>query len=186
MRKKEFIIFIIIFTILYIIFFLIYDKVSDNNGKKRLLKMAKSLINMDQYNKFACFYGIRPIAVEDLLIKIYFDYIDDKDCTISIAASSYNISNMEFVVIILYLEFLDLIPRRIISLNNDNIKKITFNDNNMIKKYNDYFKEKKSFDMIASGLGKMISDDLKYIDTYFLVPGVRIVDSVVYYVGDYL
>ena len=186
MRERGFIIFIIIFTVLYTIFFLVYDNVSKKYYKKRLIKMAKSLIVMDKYLKFSSFYGIQGTASIDDIIKIYLDYIIDKNSTISIVASYYKLNIVEFAVIILYLEYLDLIPRRIVSINNNFMKMLTFDDQKIIMKYEKFFREKKDYNYIISIVGKIAVDDLKNINNNNLIPGIRVLDSKVYYVGNYL
>ena len=71
MRTKEFIIFIIIFTIVYIVFFIVYDKLAFKKAKKDARRQAESLITIEQYNKFASFYGIQPIATVDTILRVY-------------------------------------------------------------------------------------------------------------------
>ena len=186
MRTKEFIIFIVIFTILYIVFFVVYDKLMDKKLKKETRERAKSLIIIDQYIKFASFYGIKATANAETILKIYDFQNLGKDCTISKEAASYNITNLEYVVIVLYLEYLTLINKRIISIDLDLIKHTTFVEQNMMQKYVTYFQNKTSFDDITSVMGKNASNDLTLMDKQFLMPGVRFINSKLYYVGDYL
>ena len=93
MRVKEFVIFILIFTVLYTIFFLLYDKISGARDKKRLINNAKSLIDIEKFNKFCLFYGIQSNVSLDLIINIYLDYFVDKNCYLSLAAANYGINS---------------------------------------------------------------------------------------------
>lgn len=186
MRTKEFIIFIGIFTVCYIIFFIIFDKLSDIKTKKDAIKKAKSLITLEQYAKFASFYGVQATASIDTIIKIYNEFITCGDCLISEKAKSYGVTNLEFVVIILYIEYLSLINKRMISLEMDSIKKTSFVEQNMVQKYNTYFKEKKDYDSIIETMGNNAANDLATMNDTFLMPGIRLINSKLYYVGDYL
>ena len=186
MRMKEFIIFIIIFTIMYIVFFIVLDKLSAIKLNKDALKRAESLIKIDQYAKFTSFYGIQGTATVEVILKIYEFMRLGKDCIISKEAKKNNLTNAEFVMVVLYLEYLSLISKRIISLDVDYMKKTTYTEQNMIQKYNTYFQNKASFDDISDTIGNQALSDLTYLDHNFLVPGVRFVNSKLYYVGDYL
>lgn len=186
MRTKEFIIFIVIFTVLYIAFFIVFDRVMDNKTKEKRQEYAKNLIKLEQYIKFANFYGIQTIANIETIMQIYTEFCDGKDCIISEKAKSYNLSNLEFVVIILYLEYLNLMNKKIISLEMDSMKKTTFVEQNMIQKYTTYFKDKRDFDFIITNMGKNTLNDLTNINNNLLMPGVRLIDSKLYYVEDYL
>lgn len=186
MRVKEFVIFILIFTVLYTIFFLLYDKISGARDKKRLINNAKSLIDIEKFNKFCLFYGIQSNVSLDLIINIYLDYFVDKNCYLSLAAANYGINSLEFVVIILYLEYVGLIHNKKFSLTDNYMKNMDYNDQCLVKKYDELIKEQKTYEMITSSMSGPVNDDLNNIESYFLIPGVRVVDSNIYYVGDYL
>ena len=186
MRTKEFTLFIIIFTIVYIVFFVVLDKILDKKAIKDARKHAESMINMEQYKKFASFYGLQATASQETILSIYDSFKTGRDCIISTEAQNYNLPNLEFVVVILYLEYLGLIIKKIIALDVDSMKKTTFVEQNMFQKYNTYFQEKTAIDSIIAAMGQNAMNDLSTMDKQFLMPGVRLIDSKLYYVGDYL
>lgn len=186
MRLKEFIIFIAIFTVVYIIFFVLYDKLMNIKAEKERKEYALSLIKIEQYVKFASFYGIQATATLETILRVFLDFRDGKNCIISKQAKVYNLNNLEFVVIVLYLEYLNLMSKKIISLENDSMKKTTFVEQNMIQKYSSYFQGKRDLEFIINNAGTNTTNDLNTMNKYFLMPGVRLIDSKLYYVGDYL
>ncbi len=186
MRMKQFIILIVIFTILYIVFFIVFDKLMAKKDKNDARKKAMSLMSIEQYSKFASFYGIQATASMDIIMKIYDAFMINHNCIISNEAKLYGVSNIEFVIIILYLEYLGLTNKKMISMEMDSIKQTTFVEQNIIQKYNTYFQEKHDFDTIIHNMGKNAVNDLSMMNRYYLMPGVRLIDSKLYYVGDYL
>ena len=167
MRLKQFLIFLVIFTICYILFFVVYDYIMSLIAWKKEQKHARMSVNNDDYRNFARFYGLVPEANKSLIMKIY-----------------YNLSNVEYVVIILYLEYLDLINRETIYLNRDTISIPSFKDEELITKYIVYLHEKKPFEEITALSGLSTKNDLVYLDSVFLIPGVRFINSQLYYYGD--
>ena len=186
MRKDQFIVFLIFFTILYIIFFYFYDKIVEKKYNNLLLDKANNLIDMNIFFKFANFYEIKCNVSKELILKIFLDYYVDKNCIISLAASNYNLNNNEFVLIILYLEYLNLLPIKSISLTNNYMNKLSYNEEKLIVKYKEYFENKNSYNDIISFIGNNSCDELYIINLNYLFPGIRIIDSNIYYVGDYL
>ena len=187
MRVKEFLIFIIIFTIVYILFFIIYDKLSLNKSKSKVKKQAKEKISIDSYQTFANFYGITTITASiETILHIYDDLLIDKNITISEEAKKYNLNNIEYVVIVIYLEYLGLIIKKNISLDFDIIKRLTILEQNMIQKYWPYFVNKASLEEITRNLGQNAINDIVIMNNNFLIPGVRLIDSKLFYVGDNL
>lgn len=187
MRVKEFLIFIIIFTIVYILFFIIYDKLSLKKSKSKVKKQAKEKISIDNYQTFANFYGITTVMASiETMLHIYDDLLIDKNITISEEAKKYNLNNIEYVVIVIYLEYLGLIIKKNISLDFDIIKRLTILEQNMIQKYWPYFVNKASLEEITRNLGQNAINDIVIMNNNFLIPGVRLIDSKLYYVGDNL
>lgn len=186
MRMKEFIIFIVIFTIAYIVFFIVFDKLSFKKAKRDARRQVESLVTIEQYNKFASFYGIQPIATIEIILSVYDSIKNNKDCIISREAEAHNLNNLEYVAIVLYLEYLGLIPKRMISIELDSMKKTSFVEQNMMQKYNTYFQNKTPLSEIINAMGNTALNDLNTMNKNFLMPGVRYVNSNLYYVGDYL
>ena len=186
MRLKEFIIFIVIFTVCYIVFFVVFDIIKNKRAMKRQKELAISLIQNNNYLLFANFYGIHGTASNELIFSILNGFHNSNVNTISVLASNYHVSNYEFVVIVLYLEYLKLIPVKNISIVENCLRSMSFADQNIVLRYIHFFDDKKSFNDISSSLGGNVINDLYYIDKQFLVPGVRYNDSKIFYVGDYL
>ena len=186
MRLKEFLIFIGIFTVFYIIFFIVFDKLSIIKTKKEALKKAESLITVEQFNKFAAFYGFQATATLETILNVYKKFGDGRDCIISEEAKLLNLSNIEFVIIFLYLEYLGLINKKMISIEMDSIKKTTFVEQNIMQKYYTYLQDKQDLDTIVHSMGQNALNDLTNMNNNYLMPGVRMIDSKLYYVGDYL
>lgn len=186
MRTKEFIIFIIIFTIFYIIFFVLYDKFIKSKNDKLILKLFDSSVDINKYYKFSYFYGINSSLTKDKIFEIYNTCITNSNNRLSFIANKCSLNVNELVIVILYLEYLELLPRKKISIINDYYQTLGYVDQNYILKYSSHFNEKKSFDMLLSIYGNSINNELLYIDSNYLFPGVRIIDSKIYYIGDYL
>lgn len=184
MRTKEYVIFLLIFTVCYILFFIIYDKLSIKVMQKRTLKHAYSMIDIDKYNSFATFYGIRSNISEDVIKCVYNDFKNIVNVKISDYSNKYKISSYELVVIILYLEYFNLISKRNIIFENDLIINTTYIDQNLINKYYSLFYNKSDLKKISSTMGDSALNDINYLNSRFLVPGVRLINSTLYYVGD--
>ena len=186
MRVKEFLIFIIIFTICYIIFFIIYDKVVSKNNSNRLYKYVSSLIDINKYLSFARCYGINGTVDKDKIIKIYNDIKNKDKIIISDTAKSNNISINEFIVIIVYLEYLKIISQKNIYLEGNIINTINSRDSMITQKYLEFFNNKCNLGDITNKMGRNSINDIYYINSNYLVPGVRLIDSNIIYVEDYL
>lgn len=183
MRLKQFLLFLGIFTVCYILFFIVYDYIKSLIISKSEIKNARNKINTDSYRNFANFYGIQSTAVKDKIMQIYLDY-EEKDYIISKEASFYNISNIEYVMITLYLEYLKLINKKVINLKNDTIKVPSLKEQEIVRKYSIYLLEKKSIETITEAFGNTAQKDLLFLNNSLLMPGVRLIDSVLYYYGD--
>ena len=186
MRTKGFIIFIIIFTIVYFISLYIYDKLSVKLNNKKIMENASDLIDMNVFIKFANFYNLQVNVTKEIIVQIYMDVRQTESIKISFLGEKYKISNIEFVVIVLYLEYLKLIKSKNISLDNNFIKDMSYKEQNMVNKYSSYFNDKKDCDFIRQNVVGSSMDELNIISSSYLVPGVRMIDSKLYYVGDYL
>lgn len=184
MRLKEFIIFIIIFTICYFLFFIIYDKGQLLKEKNRRKKLIDQALNANQYFHFAQFYGLPKGLPEDLLRTIFGELDSRKEFRLSDYCKMYQISPYEFVVVILYFEYFHLIEKKHVSIEEDTVKPISSNDQEYIIQYGTYFYEKSDVSKIVMAKGERAKQDLQYIQSYFLYPGVRYLDSKLYYIGD--
>ncbi len=185
MRVKEFIMFIIVFTICYVGFFVFFDIVHNKNSQK---KQEKRLHNLFQTNKilvFLKFYGIEnPVVTGELLKSIYEEIKNMSSISISVYSEKYGIQPYEFVVCVLYLEYFQFISRKSVSVENDLMKTIDSTDQQLIMKYGTFFSEKKSYQQIIDIVGDTAVKELNDCNQCFLTPGVRIINSTVYYVGD--
>ena len=184
MRLKPFLIFLAIFTVCYIIFFIVYDFLVSFITTKSEIKKANKLINENDFQKFANFYGIQSTVSKDVIKQIYKYYNDEKDHTISSEAAYYKVSNIEYVVIILFLEYLDLLFEESVYLNSDRICTPSLQEEDIRKRYVVHLHEKKDLETIISVLGETAKNDLAFLDSIFLIPGVRFINSKLYYYGD--
>lgn len=184
MRLKEFLIYVGIFTVIYVLFFIIYDAVSLKLLIKKKKKQAYKKIDDNSFNKFALFYGLNASVDKDFIKKVYDKYKIDANLKISEVSTSLNISNNELVILLLYLEYLDLSPERNIFLQADTTTPLTTVDQTMVNKYKYYIDEKWDFNTIKDKMGVSTVNDLTYLDSRFIFPGVRIINQVIYYVGD--
>ena len=186
MRLKQYLIFLVIFTIIYFIFFAFFDLISNKLAMKKYLKKARNSIVLNQYMNFASFYGVKGTVNEELIYNIFLNLRNDNDIIITNIANFYKIDRLEFVSIVLYLEYLKLLRSKKIVLDRDLITKSNYMDDNMVMKYVTLFDNKSSIDTIVSNSGKNSITDLTYLNDNFLIPGIRLIDSKIYYVGDYL
>lgn len=184
MRMKQFIVFWIVFTILYILFFIVYDKISDSLFQKKVKEKAYSLMNVNSYLLFASFYGIQGTATLEMLHDIYDKYGYSSRIFIDQEANAYHISSFEFCVILLYFEYLGIMNRRAINKECGVITNLSFEDSQLVNKYRPFFENHDDYSKICFSVGMGSSSHLAYIDSMFLFPGVRIVNSSVLYVGD--
>ena len=184
MRLKEFVIFIIIFTILYITFFIIFDKVVLKRQIKRERSRVLSLMNEKKYYTFACFYGVQKTLSRDLLLTIYDDIHTLKSFKLSDYSEKYQISVYELIIVILYFEYFQLIERKNIGYQENIINNADYKDQGLVYKYGTLFLDKLSYSDIINKIGNVASAELSYLQERFLVPGVRIMNSTIYYVGD--
>ena len=184
MRTKEFIIFLVIFTVVYIVFFVALDKMSASLLQQKIKRRAFSLINVSSFILFAQFYGLNGTADKNILDSIYLSYKDEQKIPLSSAAQMYNITPFEFAVIYLYMEYINVFNKKMINFDAGMICPISFDDFPIITKYESYFHNHADFRSIYSAVGETARQNLSYLDHRFLVPGVRFIDDVLYYVGD--
>ena len=184
MRLKQFLIFIGVFTVCYIIFFIVYDFLLSFITSKNEKKQANKLINKNDFQKFANFYGIQTTISKGVIKQIYKYYNDEKDHRISSEAAHFNVSNIEYIVVILFLEYLDLLFKESIYLKSDLISTPSLQEEDIRKRYVVHLHEKKDLEAIIAMVGDTAKNDLAFLDSIFLIPGVRFIDSKLYYYGD--
>ena len=184
MRLKPFLIFLGIFTICYIIFFVILDYIVSVIRNNREIRNVKSLINNGEYRKFANFYGVLPTAMDDDIMQIYINFNDEKDHVISKEAAYYHLSATEYAIIILYLEYLNLLYKEAIYLQKDVIKVPSFKEQELMRKYAVSLHEKRDLEFFKNTYGENAEKDLMSLDSVLLLPGVRFLNTKLYYYGD--
>lgn len=184
MRLKEFIIFIIIFTIIYFVGFAIFDHFQRKRDLKKASINKQKLIDLNKYQKFASFYQISPIATQEILNNIYTSIQNNYYINLTTFSSGFGISPTELVVIILFFEYIGIINKRGISLNNDCTIPLNDNDESLIMKYSLYLSNKMDYNSIIRGAGFNSNKELEYLNSKLLLPGVIINNNEIYYVGD--
>ena len=99
-------------------------------------------------------------------------------------ASKYNITIDEFIVVILYLEYKDLIKKRIISKQLDSTSPLSEKDEDLILKYSLLFFNKYNYNTLIEKAGFGAEQELDYMMKKLIIPGVKIENSNIYYIGD--
>ena len=184
MRLKEFIVFLIAFTIVYIVFFVIVDKISLKRSEENERKRILSYMDIQKYYKFANFYGIPSAISNQLLYSIFLDIQTTSTMKITTYGQKYQVSPYEFVVIVLYFEYYQLISKKVISYEEDTITQASYADQGLLYKYGPLFLSKSDYPKIMASMGNTAVGDLTYLNQKFLIPGIRIIGSNIFYVGD--
>ena len=183
MRLKEFIYCMIFFTIVYWTFWIVLDLIMKKKNKSSKLKKIDSILIPEKFYSFANFYGIQKTFSKELLTSIYNDICPLIDFKISDYSNKYQVTPYEFIVIVLYLEYYDLINKKKIFYEEDHIKSLNYKENTILYKYGSLFLDNASFEQIQSKIGSIAFNDLMDINKYFLYPGVRFINSTIYYFG---
>ncbi len=183
MRLKPFIIFLVIFTVLNIVFFIIKDKLEEKKLKKKEEIRILSIMDSKLFHDFSSFYGVSKEISKDILFSIYQDICKLNNYPIENYSMKYQLENFDFIVVLLFFEYYQVIDKRKILLREKLVQTIDYNDQNLLYKYGTFFLEKKSYQEIINELGNEAVNELKYLDEYFLIPGIRIIDSNIHYVG---
>ena len=185
MRTKEFIIFIVIYTIIYFTLSFIISFTINKTSDMKLEKKIKNKVNPNSYKKFALFYGIQSNISDQLLDSIYVCYSNIQvPCKISDYANKFGVTPYEFIVICLYLEYIGVCAKRIKSYERDLITNPNNIDRNIVNKYSLYFNERNNIDEISVKAGGNTYNDIYYLQVNNLMPGVKLLNNQVYYVGD--
>jgi hypothetical protein len=147
--------------------------------------LLKKEIDINKYYNFAKFYNLTSNITLDTIMKVYNLMIDSTNIKISYIANECNISNDEVVVVVLYLEYLNFLREKAINMNNDMITNFTMNDKTMFDKYINFIRNKTDYQTIVNNMGHQAIDELNYINNYYVIEGIRIIDKKIYYAGDY-
>ena len=183
MRLKAFIIFIIIFTIFYIIFFILYDRFRDKQNDSA--KILKKEIDINKFYNFTKFYNVNTNMNINNIMTVYDLMKDTDNIKISYIANQANLSNEEVIVTVLYLEYLNYLCEKTINTDNDMIMDFSINDKALFDKYITFFRSKIDFNSLLVNCGSQAKEELMYINKYYIVEGVKIIDNKIYYAGDY-
>lgn len=184
MRLKEFIIFIIIFTILYFGGLAIYDYFKNKKDMEKNKQNSYSLLDIEKLKKFGLFYNMNITINVDILTHIYEELKNIISIQISAYSQKYNITSEELIVIVEYLEYVGLLKRRAFHINQDAITNLNSQEDTLVIKYSILFSNKYDYETILKTAGFGSDKEVAYIIQNHLVPGVRIIDSKIYYVGD--
>ena len=142
-------------------------------------------MNVEKFCKFAKFYGLETITVScEMLFSIYQDVSKDNTISIYEYTEKYHLSIHEFVICIVYFEYCYLIGAKNISVEEGMIRPLDYTDQGLLLRYGVFFTNKNSYAQILEQLGNQAIHDLEYFNERFLIPGVRILNSNIYYVGD--
>ncbi|MBE6157180.1 MAG: hypothetical protein E7160_00065 [Firmicutes bacterium] len=183
MRLEEFKYFIIIFTVAYIFLCIIIEICSNKIQCKKKKKFIEYLLSPEGFLPFAQFYGINSTCSKEVLTCIYEEIRLSKRFKISQYSNKYKVTPYQFAVIVVYLEYYKLIPKKKIYLEDDYITPVDYTDQHMMYKYGALFLSRSSYEQIQSKIGSTASRELIEIDKYFLYPGFRFINSIAYYIG---
>lgn len=184
MRLKEFIIFIIIFTILYVLFFMVFDYFKNKSALEKNKEDKEKNFDTNQFTKFAKFYDIVTEINTEIIKSIYMDIKNNYSISLSQISAKYNISINELIIVILYLEYKDLIIKRSISKNLDCTSPLTEKEEALVLKYSLLLFNKYDYNSLIKNAGFGAEKELDYMMNKLIIPGIRIENSTIYYVGD--
>lgn len=184
MRLKEFIITIFIFTVFYILFFIFFDKYTFHLEKKKEEKKMESILDENKFLLFSRFYGVDATVSKIILKQIMNDISKMPSISISNCSNNYQILPYQFVIAILYLEYFQLFGLREVYFEGNVIVPVRQSNQGLITKYKPYFASKLSYEEIVQKMGQSAVKELALLNQLFLIPGVRIIGTQIYYVGD--
>ena len=182
MRLKEFAIFIGVFTVLYWMFFITLDIVRNRRDKKKQERRFQEIMSGERFARFAEFYGVSLNLTSSQLQSIYQILLKATDLSIVTTANSLQISPDQMIVLILYFEYFHLIDNKCISLQEGVMRPMNSGEQSLAFKYGTFFLDKYDYEKIKSIIGDIASSDMNLIQEYYLAPGVRFIDSKLYYV----
>lgn len=184
MRLKEFIITISIFTVFYILFFIFFDKYTFHLEKKKEEKKMEAILDENKFLLFSRFYGLDATVSKNILKQIMNDISKMPSISISNCSNNYQILPYQFVIVILYLEYFQLFGLREVYFEGNVIVPVRQSNQGLITKYKPYFASKLSYEEIVQKMGQSAVKELALLNQLFLIPGVRIIGTQIYYVGD--
>lgn len=185
MRFKEFLIFIIIFTILYFVSFAIYDYITNKKAVQKRDEDKEKLFNIQLYFKYAEFYLIHSTINEELLKKITSDLASNLVISLSGYSQENNISVEELIIIISFLEYEDLIPKRAVLIHQDCTTPLTEKDETLILKFSLLFINKYNYKTVLEKAGFNSDKEIEYLSSRNLLIGMKIIDqNLIYFEGD--
>ena len=185
MRLKPFIIFIIIFTIIYFAGFKIFDHFKNKKDEEKTKNENLLLISIDKLKKYASFFNVNITINQDVLSKIYEELRVVNAVPISVLCSKYNLSSKdELIAIIEYLEYVGLMKTLSIHEGQDLISVLNTKEDGLIIKYSIQFSNKYDYNTIVRNVGLGSEKEIEMIIENHLIPGVKLENSNLYYVGD--
>ena len=184
MRLKEFIIFIIIFTVIYFLSLTIYDYYHDKKMLKKRKEDIKSFIDINKYRIFSTFYGINTNLENNNLEFIYNDLKQSINNDLMALSSKYSIDVKEMVVVVLFFEYLGLIPKRKILTSNYNCVPLDDTDDALVFKYSLMLSNQLDYDSLIKRAGINSDKELIYLNNNYLIPGIIVNENTISYVGD--
>ena len=184
MRLKEFIIFIIFFTVVYILFFIILDYFLDKKAKEKAVQNESDLLDIEQYKRFAAFYGITPTISKEIMESIQKVLVVNIVINLSEFANSYGISTDELIVLILFLEYIGMIKKRVIDKEKDCTLALSDREEGIIVNYSLILSSKATYEEIVGKMGFYAPNELEFLNSKMLIPGIKIENSKIDYFGD--
>ena len=185
MRLKGFFITTIIFTVFYILFFFVFDKIVLANEQKRNKKRIDSILDESRFSLFAQFYGLNTVVPRNILERIFNEVPRMPSISISSCSSNYQITPYEFIVAVVYLEYYHLMELKEVYFDGNVMIPVRQNNLSLILKYQPFFVKKTVYNDIVENIGQSAIREMDSLNQLYLIPGVRIINSqIYYYVGD--
>ena len=184
MRLKPFIIFIIIFTICYYGGWYLFDCYKNKKDMEKTAKDNYEMININNLIKFASFYEVNITIDNTRLVALYEEMKQLISAKLSELATKYNVSVEELIIAILFLEYKGLVRTRTINVNLDTITKLTDKEESLIIKYSLLFSNKYDYKTLVTNAGFGSEKEIDYMMEKYLVPGVKLDNQTIYYIGD--
>jgi hypothetical protein len=184
MRLKPFIVFLIIFTIIYFVGFMIYDHFKNKKDEEKTIANNLLLLSVEKLKKFALFYNVN-ITINDAILNVMFEELKNiNSIPISTLTNKYNITKEELIIIIEYLEYFGLMRTLSIHNNQDLISILNTKEDALIIKYSIQFSNKYDYNTILRNVGLGADKEIEMIIENHLIPGVKLENSTLIYVGD--
>jgi hypothetical protein len=156
----------------------------DKRSNEKREEDINNSISLAKYLKFISFYNLNSSLTEENLKNIYRELKANTNNDINMLSSTFGIEYNEVLAVILYLEYISVIRKRKISIENNCCIPLTDTDQSLILKYSLMLSNKMDYNTIIQRAGINSDKELDYLNRNYLMPGVKLEDKNIVYVGD--